>query len=127
MTGSFAAMVHCAPGSLLERWQLNHVLHPDIFDCAVRVLSGQVEHEGKRWRTRRSAVDSPLAGATITLNHGPKAALRLVIEPDPFADGLVRRRVTGAVIFCAIEQASNAVVQVSVPVIELVRFGFVAR
>jgi hypothetical protein len=127
MTGSFAAMLNPAPGSLVERWRRKHAANPDIFECSVRVLQGRVEHEGRRWRRRRSAVDPLSLDGAIALNHGEQSRLRLIIEPDPFADRLVRRRGTGDVVFCAIERETNALVQVSVRGGELLRFGFVPR
>ena len=58
----------------------------DAFDCGVRVVQGEIAGEGRRWTYRTSALDPLVTNGVVTLNHGPKVALRLsVADLEPGA------------------------------------------
>jgi hypothetical protein len=112
-----------APGSVLHRWLRHHAVHPDSFDCGVRVIDGHLVGEGRRWRYRRSAVDPLITDGVRTLNHGTKVRLRLILDTDAFRDRTVGGTRVGHAVLAAVESGSGARVQISVPVSELDRFS----
>jgi hypothetical protein len=102
-------------GRLMTRWQR----HEREFECGVRVVSGELPGEHPRWRFRRSAADPLVVDGVVTVNHGAGNALRLRIDAGSVAEGTR----PGYVRFTAVEQTTNARVEVSVAPAELERFG----
>jgi hypothetical protein len=101
-----------SPGSLLARWLERTASHPDSFVCGVRVVSGVVDGESRRWRYRRSAVDPLVVDGVTVLYHGDRALrLRSLRFDDRGVDGAAAR--PGFVVGSALEQSSGARVLVA--------------
>ena len=110
--------------SLLGRFLARQARHPDEFDCAVRVVAGELPGEAGRWRYRRSAVD-PLMPASdvVTLTHG-RVVLRLRFTGDTRPrSGSVRSHHR---IWPATELTTGALVEVAADAGEEVRFRLLA-
>jgi hypothetical protein len=111
------------PDTVLGRWLAAREAHPESFVCGVRVRSGAVAGEGPAWQFRRSAADPLITDGVVALNHGPKQVLQLRPAADPFGPQPQHPARPGHLIFAAVEQRSQAEVEVSVDVRELARFG----
>jgi hypothetical protein len=118
--------VRPAPGSVLDRLLRSRQRHPGEFDCAVRVVEGEVPGESARWRYRRSAVD-PLLGQdpvtllpVVALNHGPDVRLLIRFTGQQRPGGATLRRYH--VIWPGVELTTGARIEVAADVSEADRF-----
>ena len=119
MSGTFSHYLRPSAGSWLDRWLNRHARHPETFLCGVRVVEGRLPGESAWWRHHRSAVDPLIAAGVVTLNHGPRVVLRLRPDPASLRAGGPH---PGSVTMDAVEQGSNAHVQLSFDPGELARF-----
>jgi len=103
-----------SPGSWLARLLERSRRQDGEFDCAVRVVSGEIAGESGRWSYRRSAIDPLRAGDVFTLNHGvqPKRTLlRLRLQGEPrAADAHTRPE---HLVWSALEVDTGAIVELA--------------
>jgi hypothetical protein len=107
----------------IAKWLRRDAHHPDSFQCGVRVIDGDVDGEGSRWKYRQSSADRLIIDAVVALTHGAGHVLRVRVDPNwtPHPDQTGDR--VGYVIIRAVEETSGASVEIAVSQDELERFG----
>ncbi|MCW2495348.1 hypothetical protein [Jatrophihabitans sp.] len=111
-----------ASGSWLDNWLERRRRAPGVFDCGVRTIEGSVATEGRRWRYRPSSVDPLILDGVVTLQHGIGSTLHLRMAPAPPGDpspGIRQHHV----VLAAVERDSGALLELSVDLGEVARFG----
>ena len=119
MTWLYPDSWRSAAGSWLSTRRDTAPLPGTTFLCGVRIVSGHLAGETRRWTFRQSAADELVTDGVVTIQHGTRSRLRLRLTSHEVAPG---RRPHHAIV-TASELDSAAVLEVSLPAGELVRFG----